>query len=437
MGRTSYNIFIFVVFCLSLSKFINNQGTYVPLKYFYNTQIASAANCPKCLDVNSTNSSIGFNDCVARDNNDSIYKSQRFIILLNEGYKYLIYQKFSKSSMPFTSNLLLSSAIKNSIEMMPIEDDGGHYIQLLDTNSCLYHDYNLSNQSTNDYSSLFHACDYKNANQKKYFKFYFFKTDYTFPDFKVNIRIYKYNITNEARYQLSFTDAILENSVIYFTEQTTGEVRSIEIYYTKLLIPQLPIGNWDINLIVLNTDWYYKTDPYYYFPITKCNENLEYGADILLRYKQVAQYIGGTSGSNVLYSIKAKRDIIIKSMTGTLTKYTCSQYQSSNNDKVNWASNAVSSTNKKIKANDCFLAFASNNSVGGMSEVETYDYVKGYLRSSGSYSDSAISVSGGCLLHGAAIGQYSCGFMNMYYCFGCYSRVKFYIVYFDDEEGSL
>lgn len=69
-----------------------------------------------------------------------------------------------------------------------------------------------------------------------------------------------------------------------FKEKKTKETRTYSFSKNARTIEvQLYIGEWEIDVTVINDEYYYKNDLKYYFPITVCNENKKYGAEIPIR----------------------------------------------------------------------------------------------------------------------------------------------------------
>jgi hypothetical protein len=313
--------------------------TRTDLSKIKNTQIASAAVCPKCLKMTS-DGSVGFYDC---ENNIE----QKFRIdLENENFgvfgtvKSL---KYKSKLLPSYNNISNLEATYNLLEIFPVDDDGGHSIQLIGTRLCLYHDYDLSNTSTSNHYTAFKTCDYQN----KYFKFYFFKTLYTFPEYKVVGSIYVYTLkTSRTKSTLS---VLKISSYIRFIDASTNKEEKSITYKPNdsSFNVQLREGNWIVKVELSNEMYYYKPDPYYYFPIKKCHESKDYWLELPIR----KSYFNGknTSGGSkrIVFKIKAKFNIYIKKVYNALS-YTrgCGSYMS-----YGWGTNPVE--NIKLTQNSC------------------------------------------------------------------------------------
>lgn len=140
-------------------------------------------------------------------------------------FLYYISQRYDNTLLPTPYNLNDKNNEGNIIEIMPVANDGGHYIKLLDRDLCLYQDSTLIQTDIFDFIDYFVPCQY----DSKFFKFYFFKTDYLFPEFKVIVNIFLYQIYNKQnpdKVIKNFTDLLKEGSEVTFTNKTTKELRT-------------------------------------------------------------------------------------------------------------------------------------------------------------------------------------------------------------------
>lgn len=199
------------------------------------------------------------------------------------------------------------------------------------------------------------------------------------------------------------------------------------------MVVQLPEGIWYVNVEVTDSNWYYNSDSFqYYFPITKCNENLEYGADIPVRYIQEAKSSESAGNFRLLFSIYFKKRIKIKSKSFVISTITCDSYKNSDDKEKNWADLNYQNNSEIMNPGDCFLAFESDINIGGENAPGDFGKSKPYVVSNyNSLSNKSIKISGGCALHGGRLGEYWCG---IYKCFKCFDKVKYEITYFDDSE---
>jgi hypothetical protein len=144
-------------------------------------------------------------------------------------------------------------------------------------------------------------------------------------------------------------NVLRRNSLIKFIDRSTNlEEKSISFNPNSLTFDvQLREGNWIIQVEVINDDYYYKNDPYYYFPIIRCHESKDYWLDLPIR----KTYFNGTnmsSGSKrIVFRIKARFDIFIKKVYNAVTwKRTCSSDMG-----YGWGNGSV--TNIKISQGNC------------------------------------------------------------------------------------
>lgn len=302
----------FRVFCLyPILLIINSQFyTKTDLSNFPNTQVASAAVCPKCLKMTS-DGFIGFYNC-----DSNVEQTFRLELESNDlGIFGVIKSRVYKNQIfPTFNNVNNFDVTYNLFEIFPVDDDGGHSIQIIGSNLCLYHDHVLSNTNTQNYTSLFRACDYSS----RYFKFYFFRTLYTFPEYKVVGKVYVYTL-KESRVQSNLM-VLKKASVIKFTESTTGQVKQVLFDSTSLTFDvQLPEGDWIVQVEVINNTYYYKPDPYYYFPIKRCHEDKDYWLEVPVR----KFYNNGTNrsrgGYRIVFRITAIRNIYIRKVYNAVT----------------------------------------------------------------------------------------------------------------------
>lgn len=373
-------LFLFII--MLITTVTSEFHEFVNLGKFHNTQIVSAAVCPKCLEVNYFNNNnedsdkihkIAFNNCKARKKDiiNKTYNNQRFNIIPYSSSSigiYNILNRDNKSINPFPYNKIYdenntnSNTISNFFEMMSVEDDGGHYIKLLDRDLCLYHNHKIINKETSKSNSLyiknmktydnktddynyysffypnrylfteyteFSYDDYflpcnidEDSEEKKYFKFYFFQHDYIFPEYKINVRVLIYDIYKENNREFTnFINVLKGNSLIKFTELTTLDEKTIYFNDENILEAQLYEGNWEVSVIVKDEEkYYYKNTPNYYFPISQCNEDKEYGVEIPIRRLQTdIDPYGSTStnGNAKIYLVYARRDVYIKNLNIT------------------------------------------------------------------------------------------------------------------------
>lgn len=267
------NIFLHLIIVLKL-KCQNEIFNRVDLSKFKTTQIASGAICPKCLKI-LENNSIGFYDC--ENSLDQVYS----INVENEDFGVYAYIKSLKyKKYPIPENLSIQSISSNLLEIFPVDDKGGHTIQLVNTDLCLFHDYALSNSNSNNFSNFFKSCKYNN----RYYKFYFFKRLYTFPEYKIIGNSYIYE--SQKIGTPSLDTVLLIGTSITFTNTSTGQSKSIP--FVQKIIPnitqywtssssnfyvQLSRGNWRVSVSVSDPNtYYYKSDIPYYFPINECQK---------------------------------------------------------------------------------------------------------------------------------------------------------------------
>lgn len=384
--------FINIPLLFSIILYINSQFyTRVDLSKFPNTQIASAAVCPKCLRF-SSDGYIGFYNC-----NSNIDQKFRLELENNDLGVFGIIKSIQQKSLLFstwdTSYTVPKDVTYNLFEIHPVDDDGGHSIQIVNTNLCLFHEHTLSNTNTNNYISLFKTCDYTS----RYFKFYFFKIQYTFPEYKVVGRVYVYTLkTSRVQSNLS---VLKKSSLIKFTEKTSNKLYTTTFDSSSLNFNvQLPEGNWIINIEVSNDSlYYYKTDIPYYFPIIRCHENKDYWAEIPVR----KFYTHGTNtsrGYRILFRLKAKFNIIIKKIYNMIAWFnTCST-----KENYGRASGGVIS-NLKLAANGCIFVLGYIP-IGATTDRGSYGDFVGIMNDVSSKSKyESITVYNGCEASGNSV----------------------------------
>lgn len=427
------NSFIaFVLICLFQYILSDEFYDLVQLHHIKNTQIASAAVCPKCLETNEGR--IRFSDCLARDSNNNIYKEQRYNMIATSENKffYYVFQRYKKSIYPFPNNLISSNYGHNQLEIIPTANDGGHYIKLFDRNLCLYHDYTLSNQYANSNSNYFVSCDYTS----KFFKFYFFQSDYTFPDFKVTVYIYLYQIYNvNSKILKNFDELLSSKSLVSFQEKTTKEIRTYSFSSNASTIEaQLYIGQWEVNVSVINSSvYYYKDDIKYYVPIVICNENKNYGAEVPIRYL-LNDSKNNSGGEMVLLTVTASRDVYIKNMN---VRYRSCLLCTGMNVDGSWNTNLCSTSNFSMKKGDCMILVQTNANNSNKKELEQKLDILDYMQST-DYNLTSFQVGHSCQLD-SNYNNYRHELSNNsgithYYKYYCFSNTQISIDYFDSTE---
>lgn len=483
------HIYFFVYFLISFNIKIaySGFGTFVDISQFYNTQIASSSVCPKCLEVDNKNKEIKFMNCIGRLNQSLIYKPQRFNVLLANSHNepvYFINQRYNNSILPFPNNLNLESNYTNELEIMPMDDDGGHYIKLIDEDKCLYHNYTIESYSnytyqyindtssfsvnynnefvdyhfnyyyndnsyskqdniTHNYSLIYNKtftyddyfvpCDLYNEDDREHFKFYFFKSDYIYPEYRINVRLYEYSLKESTRYLKDFYSILKSNSSIIFTEQTTLEQRSYYFTNQSLLEVLLYEGVWDVNLTVQDTmNYYYKNSTYYHFPITRCNEDKEYGADIPIRSLINDNYDSYGSNSMAI-AITAQRDVYIKNITAAYRScYTCQQI------KKDTALNSCTLPFTEIfmKQGECILIVSHNSSLSSLKKISEGDIITKMVNISVN-STPSFRIGYACKLKNEKIYEIIekdfMGIITDRY-FPCYTVYSYNLLFFDDSD---
>lgn len=380
----SYNIFtpitmLIVIFINKISNISSNFYVRTDLSNFKNTQIASAAVCPKCLRL-LANNNIGFYNC---ENN----LDQFFTITLEDNdfgvYSSIKSRKYNIYAFPAERNI--NNNFGETLEIFPVDDDGGHSIQLVNTDLCVFHNHVLSNTNSNDYSLYLSKCNYTS----RYFKFYFFKQLYLFPDYKVIGNSYEYTLSTTVISEPNLGKLIKEKTLINFVCQATQETRSIPFDPTsKKFEVQLYECNWNILITVSDSSRYhYKTDPPYYFPIVRCHEDKEYWADIPVR-KFITE--GRTAGASTttIFRIKAKKDIIIKYLYGVSSWYNHCNIVSS------YGAGNKTFSNIKISAGGCIMV-QGNVDYSSKTDIDSFSSLGGFFNEV-SYSSALITVTHGC-----------------------------------------
>lgn len=389
---TNLAIIIQTLFLLKL-KCQNEFYSRVDLSKFKNTQIASGAICPKCLRI-FENSNIGFYNC--ENNLDQVYS----INIENEDFGVFAYIKSLKyNSYPIPENLIFENIPSSLLEIFPVDDNGGHTIQIVNTELCLFHDHTLSNTNTNNIISFFRPCNYSN----QYFKFYFFKTLYTFPEYKIVGNAYIYE---SQKIGMPSLDTVLSTgSTILFTNTATGQL--VKVPFLQKIIPtitqywtsgnpwfyvQLSRGNWRVSVSVSDSNtYYYKSDIPYYFPINECQESKEYKVDIPIRRWFTDGDSSGSGDTMILFKVCALRNVIFKKIYSVKAWYSSDTLKESSYGE---GKNLNSINGFKLQKGKCILA-RGNISYCCNTDLEEFSDVRSWFnKESNSYD--ALKVSYGC-----------------------------------------